>query len=86
VQQGIPSVFLVTGWAEDTAGKKGGEIFMDFLTKTYHSPEDEIDQDIDYQAGAKFAYVNWLITSAIANDDRRPSWNEGDFFGDTFAK
>lgn len=86
VQQGIPSVFLVTGWAEDTAGKDGGEIFMDFLGKTYHSPADEIDQDIDYDAGAKFAYVNWLITSAIANDDKKPSWNKDDFFGNTFAK
>lgn len=86
VQQGIPSVFLVTGWGKDTNGKDGGKIFMDFLGKTYHSPHDEIDQDIDYNAGAKFAYVNWLITSAIANDDKRPTWNEGDFFGNTFAK
>jgi len=85
VQQGIPSVFLVTGWNEDTNGKDGGKIFTEFLGKTYHSPADEIDQDIDYQAGAKFAYVNWLITSAIANADKRPSWNEGDFFGETFA-
>lgn len=85
VQQGIPSVFLVTGWGKDTAGKDGGKIFMDFLTKTYHSPHDEIDQAIDYEAGAKFAYVNWLITSAIANDNKRPTWNEGDFFGNTFA-
>jgi len=85
VQQGVPSVFLVTGWGKDVNGKDGGKIFMDFLGKTYHSPADEIDQDIDYNAGAKFAYVNWLITSAIANDDKRPSWNEGDFFGNTFG-
>jgi len=85
VQQGIPSVFLVTGWGMDTAGKNGGEIFMEFLSKTYHSPADEIDQAIDYSAGAKFAYVNWLITSAIANDNERPRWNDGDFFGETFA-
>jgi len=85
VQQGIPSVFLVTGWGKDTNGKDGGKIFTEFLGKTYHSPQDEIDQDIDYGAGAKFAYVNWLITSAIANEKARPSWNEGDFFGDTFG-
>jgi len=85
VQQGIPSVFLVTGWGEDTEGKDGGKIFMDFLGKTYHSPADQIDQAIDYDAGAKFAYVNWLITSAIADNDNRPEWNEGDFFGDTYA-
>jgi len=85
VQQGIPSVFLVTGWGKDTNGLDGGKIFMEFLGKTYHSPQDEIDQDIDYNAGAKFAYVNWLITSAIANGNERPTWNEGDFFGNTFS-
>lgn len=85
VQQGIPSVFLVTGWGESVDGKDGGAIFREFLGKTYHSPADEIDQDIDFDAGAKFAHANWLIASAIANGDARPSWNEGDFFGDTFA-
>lgn len=85
VQQGIPSVFLVTGWGEGVGGKDGGAIFREFLGKTYHSPADQIDLDIDFNAGAKFAYANWLIASAIANGDERPSWNEGDFFGDTFG-
>lgn len=85
VQQGIPSVFLVTGWGEGVGGKDGGAIFREFLGKTYHSPADDIGQEIDFEAGAKFAHANWLIASAIANGDRRPSWNEGDFFGDTFA-
>lgn len=85
VQQGIPSVFLVTGWGEGVGGKDGGAIFREFLGKTYHSPADDLSQDIDFDAGAKFAHANWLIASAIANADERPSWNEGDFFGDTFA-
>ena len=85
VQQGIPSVFLVTGWGRGVGGKDGGAIFREFLGHTYHSPEDDISQDIDYDAGAKFAHANWLIATAIANDERRPAWNEGDFFGDTFA-
>ncbi len=85
VQQGIPSVFLVTGWGEGVGGKDGGAIFREFLGKTYHSPADDLSQEIDFDAGAKFAHANWLIASAIANADERPSWNEGDFFGDTFA-
>ena len=85
VQQGIPSVFLVTGWGRGVGGKDGGAIFREFLGNTYHSPADDIDQEIDYNAGAKFAHANWLIATAIANDERRPAWNEGDFFGDTFA-
>ncbi|MFC3053454.1 M28 family metallopeptidase [Kordiimonas pumila] len=86
VQQGIPSVFLVTGFNKGFDNKNGGEVFMDFLHKTYHSPADEVSLPIDYQAAAKFAYVNWLISNAIANEAERPTWNKGDFFGDTFSK
>ncbi len=86
VQQGIPAVFLMTGWNKGVNGKDGGKIFQEFLSKTYHSPKDDLSQGIDYDAAAKFAHANWLIASAIANDTVRPSWNEGDFFGDTFAR
>lgn len=85
VQQGIPAVFLMTGWNKGVNGKDGGKIFQEFLSKTYHSPADDLSQGIDYDAAAKFAHANWLISSAIANGTERPSWNEGDFFGDTFA-
>jgi Zn-dependent M28 family amino/carboxypeptidase len=85
VQQGIPSVFLVTGWGPSVDDKDGGAIFREFLGKTYHKPHDDLSQAIDYDAGAKFAYVNWLIVNEIANADERPSWNKGDFFGQTFA-
>jgi len=86
VQQGIPSVFLITGFEKSTDGIDGGEMFMGFLKKQYHSPQDSTDLPIDYQAGAKFAYVNWLIATEIANSSKRPTWNKGDFFGNTFAK
>ncbi len=86
VQQGIPSVFLVTGWGKTEAGEDGGAIFREFLGKTYHSPHDDLSQEINYDAGAKFAKVNWLIVNSIANADARPTWNEGDFFGTTFAR
>lgn len=85
VQQGIPSVFLVTGWGPSVDGKDGGAIFREFLGKTYHRPHDDLDQDIDFDAGAKFALVNWMILNDIANADERPSWNEGDFFGRAFG-
>ncbi|NVJ70011.1 MAG: hypothetical protein HWE08_06640 [Alphaproteobacteria bacterium] len=78
-------MFLVTGWGETADGQDGGAIFREFLGKTYHKPHDSLDQSINYQAGAKFAYVNWLILDAVANGDERPTWNEGDFFGRAFG-
>lgn len=85
VQQGIPAVFLMTGFGKGFDGKDGGTIFRSFLAKTYHSPRDDMMQDIDFDAATKFAHANWLIASAIANSDEKPKWNEGDFFGRTFA-
>lgn len=79
VQQGVPSVFLATDFGDK------GKTLVEFLSTKYHTPQDEVDQPIDFVAGAKFAYVNWLILSAIANGDEKPEWKEGDFFGETFG-
>lgn len=80
VQQGIPSVFLATGFAGE-----GGEAFTSFLATHYHKPSDDLKLPIDWNSGARFAEVNYRIATAIANADERPRWNEGDFFGDEFA-
>lgn len=81
VQQGIPAVFLMTGFGETADGEDGGKIFMEFLSTKYHTPQDEPSLPINYQAGAKFSYVNFLILKDIANAKDRPRWNEGDYFG-----
>lgn len=86
VQQGVPSVFLVTGFNAVGEDGKGGEIFKDFLSRHYHKPTDDLNLPIDFEAGAKFAKLNYLIAAQIANADKRPYWNEGDFFGSKYAK
>ena len=80
VQQGIPSVFLMTGFANG-----GGERFRNFLATRYHSPGDDLSQDFDWQAGARFARLNYLIAREIADGSEAPRWYEGSFFGDTFG-
>lgn len=80
VEQGIPSVFLMTGF------QNGGEkAFTTFLKTNYHHPGDDLNQPIDYQAAAKFALVNYEIARELANAPARPVWKKGDFFGNTFA-
>jgi hypothetical protein len=86
VRRGVPSIFLMTGWNTPAGAGEGGKVFMDFLMSHYHQPSDDLNRPIDYQAGARFAYVNYLIASEIANEDARPRWNDGDFFGDLFGK
>jgi Zn-dependent M28 family amino/carboxypeptidase len=80
VEQGIPAVFLITGFAN------GGEAaFKDFLAHHYHKPSDDLSLPIRYDMGAKFARLNYAITRELADGDVRPSWNKGDFFAEKFA-
>lgn len=80
VQQGIPSLFLVTGYAGT-----GKEASSDFLAKHYHRASDDLNLPIDWVAGAKFAEVNYYIVRAIADEAVIPRWYEGNFFGNEFA-
>lgn len=80
VKQGVPAVFLATGFAN------GGEkAWGDFLGGAYHHPGDDMNQKIDWNAGARFAEANYRITRAMADGDAAPQWYQADFFGDTFA-
>ncbi|BBF68432.1 M28 family metallopeptidase [Sphingomonas bisphenolicum] len=80
VKQGVPAVFLATGFAN------GGEkAWGDFLGGAYHHPGDDMNQKIDWNAGARFAEANYRITRALADSDAAPLWYQADFFGDTFA-
>ena len=81
----VASQFRLLGLEPAGAGE-GGKVFTTFLATTYHRPSDDVNQKIDYAAGARFAQVNYLILKAIANADQRPAWNEGDFFGELYAE
>jgi len=81
VEQGIPAVFLMTGFAN------GGEkAFTHFMKTNYHKPSDDLKQKINYSAGAKFAKLNYEITKELADADAAPQWNNGDFFGTRFGR
>ena len=80
VKQGVPAVFLATGFAN------GGEkAWGAFLNGAYHHPDDDIAQKIDWDAAARFSEANYRIMRAMADADQPPLWYKGDFFGDTFA-
>ncbi|QOL26616.1 M28 family peptidase [Thalassotalea sp. LPB0316] len=86
VKAGIPSVFLMTGFQSKDPNVNGGEIFKDFLKNHYHQHSDQTDLPIRYDVAAEFAKVNMMIGLEIANQQDRPKWNDGDFFGKTFAQ
>ncbi|HEV2816529.1 MAG TPA: M28 family metallopeptidase [Allosphingosinicella sp.] len=80
VQQGIPAVFLMTGFANG-----GRERFHAFLDSRYHSPGDDLSQAFNWPAGARFARLNYLIAREIADGAEPPLWYRGSFFGDAFG-
>jgi Zn-dependent M28 family amino/carboxypeptidase len=80
VRAGVPSIFLMTGF------KNGGEkAFRDFLANHYHQPSDQIDLPFDWEAGAKFARLNYWIAREAADAAEAPRWYEGNPFGDRYA-
>ena len=81
VEQGIPAVFLMTGFAN------GGEkAFGHFMKSNYHKPSDDLAQPINYDAGAKFAKLNAEIARELGDAAARPEWNKGDFFAARFKR
>ncbi|NOX70289.1 MAG: M28 family peptidase [Gammaproteobacteria bacterium] len=86
VKQGIPSVFMVPGFTSKNPDIDGEALFREHLRTHYHQPSDDMSRPIDWDSAKRFARVNVRIGYAIANQDERPTWNEGDFFGDKFAR
>ncbi|RVT44179.1 M28 family peptidase [Rheinheimera sediminis] len=92
VQQGVPSVFLMTGFTSKDPAQKGGEVWGKFFAKHYHKPTDDIAGltadfgAIRYDSGATFADINFGITTEVANNPQRPVWLKDSFFGKIFGK
>ena len=86
VRQGVPSIFLATGMASFKTGEQPARLWDEFLGTRYHQPNDDMTQALNFDAAARFAQVNYDIAMEIANAPTRPTWNKGDFFGDTFGK
>lgn len=80
VQEGVPAVFLMTGFSGP-----GKEAFEHFLKTDYHQPSDQMTLPFHWDAAAKFAKVNYAIAREIADEPQAPLWYKGDFFGDAFA-
>jgi Zn-dependent M28 family amino/carboxypeptidase len=86
VKQGVPSVFLVPGHTSSDPGIDGEGLWRGFLKTYYHQPSDDLSRPIDWPSAVRFARANVRIGYAVAEDDDRPTWNPGDFFGEKFGR
>jgi hypothetical protein len=78
VQQGIPAVFFRNG-------ADGAEALKKWYKTRYHTPLDNMEQPIYYEAGVRAAGLIFLTGYGIAQQDQRPTWNKDDFFGNRFG-
>jgi len=85
VKQGIPAVFMVPGLKAADPEVDGSKVFGEFLGTHYHKPSDDLNLPFNWTAATKFTSVNFQIGLTLADQTKRPAWNEDSFFGKTFA-
>ncbi|HVT44989.1 MAG TPA: M28 family metallopeptidase [Thermoanaerobaculia bacterium] len=86
VRQGIPSIFISGSTRSSDPTRDASEVTRAWFREIYHTPKDDLDQQIDYETAVKFAQLNFMIGYGVANKARRPAWYRGDFFGEMFGK
>ncbi|WP_084523927.1 M28 family metallopeptidase [Adhaeribacter aquaticus] len=86
IKKGVPALFIKGGIITDDPKKDGAKIIADWRKNIYHKIDDEMDQPFDFTGAAMHAKVNFLIGYLVAQDQERPTWNKGDFFGNKFNK
>lgn len=86
VRQGIPATFLVTGFNSTDATIDGQAAVVEFRKQHYHRPSDDLSLPIHWDSAVRFARANTRIGYEVGNTVERPSWNDGDFFGEKFAR
>jgi hypothetical protein len=84
VRRGVPSLFPFMGLRSDS-GVDAAARFKEWLATRYHLPQDDVDQPMDLESGARNAQLEFLVGLEIANAQERPAWKKGDFFERTFA-
>ena len=80
IKEGIPALHVKYG-NKTPDGKNNLDVFVkEWRAKYYHKPQDDINGIFDFEAGKKYAQLNFLIGYLVANDLTKPSWNPGDIF------
>lgn len=75
---GIPSILVLEGTKNKYKTEdEVMEAFINYYLKTYHTPFDDLIQDIDYNAAVKHAEILFDLCYILANDNNKPEWKPG---------
>ena len=85
IRQGIPALHVKYGLKTTDPSVDLRKVIDDWTAAHYHKPSDEFsDAAFNFDAAVTYVKLNFLIGWQVANTTARPSWNKGDFFGQTF--
>jgi hypothetical protein len=51
--------------------------FVDYILNRYHSPADDLNQEIDFTAAVQHAEILFDLILNIANSENTPEWKSG---------
>ena len=57
----------------------------DWIETRYHAPSDDMQQPLNFDAAVQFMQINFLVGYDLAQQQERPTWKPGDFFGNLYA-
>jgi hypothetical protein len=78
---GVPSILVLEGLKNKH--KTEEEVlysFLDYMVNRYHTPFDDLAQEIDYLAAAQQAAILFDLVYALSNSDEVPEWKRGSPF------
>lgn len=86
VRKGIPAIYLVSGINSSDPDIDGVAMMIEHSKDYYHQPGDDLARYFEWDSVVRFTRAHIRIGELVANDPVRPTWNEGDFFGERFAR
>ena len=79
-------VFITEGYEAKDPNFNAKKFVDEWIATRYHSPSDDMNQPLDFDAAVEFMQVDFLVGYDIAKNPQRPQWKPGDFFGETFGR
>jgi hypothetical protein len=86
VKKGIPFIWMMEGVGSSDPTVDGLAIINAFYDDHYHQVSDDLSQPIHWDSARRYARASARITRRLAMEDDAPTWNEGDFYGEKFAR
>ena len=85
VKKGVPGLNLKPGMRSADPSLDAAALRSEFLIQHYHQESDTAELPFDARGAGQFFAVALELCLIVANDESRPTWNDGDFFAKKFA-